>query len=333
MQDEILDAWRGVLESGVYVLGPQLEAFEREFATYIGAKHCVGVSSGTDALTLILEAIGVEGKEVLVPALTFIATAEAVVHAGATPVFTDVDRDTWCMTGETARPHLSDRTAAVLPVHLFGNPAPMRDFLGFVERGIPVVEDACQAVGSTYDGEMCGSLGDAAAFSFYPSKTLACFGDGGAVVTDDGALAMRVRRLRSHGSVDNRHHTQVGHTNRLDELQAAALRVLLPRLPDRIAAQRARGMGAQRMTPGGVSACHQTVYLGDGPGRSFYQPPCHLQPSMRPYYRGPLLNAERFARANHAEPPVQTPAGPSQTEGGRPAPAPFRGDPEAAGTA
>jgi dTDP-3-amino-3,4,6-trideoxy-alpha-D-glucose transaminase len=301
----ILAAWREVLDSGTFVLGPQLGRFEHELAAYIGVDHAIGVSSGTDALALILRATIEPGDEVLVPALSFIATAEAVLHAGGIPVFCDVDPDTWCMTAATAAPHFTEETGAVLPVHLFGNPAPIWEL---ETLGVPVIEDACQAIGSTFHGTMCGALGRAAAFSFYPSKTLAACGDAGAVTTDDADLAERVRRLRHHGSDDGRLHQEVGGTHRLDELQAAVLRVRLAALPQRIADQRVQadqlrtaGHKLQRETFRGESSWHRFVTCESdrsGGGRRYYQPPLHQQPSMRPYWRGELPNAERFARRN-----------------------------------
>lgn len=310
---EVLAAFERVIDSGRYVLGPELEAFERELAEYVGTKFAVGVSSGTDALTIALRSIGVEGREVIVPALTFFATAEAVIHAGATPVVCDVDAETWNMSAATAADAFSPATAAIVPVHLFGNPAPVDELRPF---GVPLLEDACQAIGATYGARACGSLGDGAAVSFYPSKTLAGFGDGGAILTDDGQLAAHSRLLRSHGSPDNASHRAFGYTSRLDELQAAGLRVRLRHLERRLEAHRERGSGDQIVSPGSRSSCHQTVRLGAGPGRRFYSPPLHLQPAMRPYYRGPLPNAERFARSHHAEPPIPQPTGASQTENG-----------------
>jgi len=309
-EQRILDVWAEVLQSGQLVLGPQLEAFEREFATYIGVKHCVGVSSGTDALSLILRATIQPGDEVIVPALTFIATAEAVIHAGGVPVFCDVDPDSWCVTPETVEPHLTGRSAALLAVDLFGNPAPFNDLARF---GLPIVEDACQAAGSSYKGAMCGSLGNAGAFSFYPSKNLAGCGDGGAVTTDDDEIARRVRLLRHHGSADGREHFEIGGTHRLDELQAAALRVRLPRLDDRIALQReqaralmAEGHVLQAETGGGESSwhLHVTCEAVSGPGRRYYEIPLHQQPSLQRYWRCDLPNAEHFGRTNVCLSPV-----------------------------
>src|SRR5215218_5052848 len=183
---EVADRQRAVLESGAYILGPEVRAFEAEFAQYLGADECVGVGNGTDALTIALRGLGVEpGDEVVVPAVSFYATAEAVVNAGAAPVFADVDPETWCMTAETTEPVLTDRTAALLPVHLFGTPAPIGELAELVAerpgRRIRILEDAAQAAGARLAGRMAGALGDAATFSFYPSKNLGAFGDGGAV--------------------------------------------------------------------------------------------------------------------------------------------------------
>jgi hypothetical protein len=314
LRAELVAAFEDVLDSGRFVLGPQLEAFEREFASFVNVKHAVGVSSGTDALRLILEALDVRGGEVIVPAVSFIATAEAVVAAGAVPVFADIDADTWVLTAETVEPHITDRTVAILPVHLFGNPANIEE----LRRLHPlVIEDAAQALGSSFRGKPCGSLGRAAAFSFYPSKVLGGIGDGGAITTNDDELARRARLLRSHGSEDNQHHELVGGTSRLDEIQAACLRVLLSRARAHIVRHHERGSGDQKITQGGWSNCHQTVRLGDGEGRHLYPVPCHRQQSMQPYFRGPLPNAERFCEAHHAQPPISHPAGAQTTERNR----------------
>lgn len=306
-RQRILDAWADILDNDAYVLGHQGEAFERELADYVDADHAIGVSSGTDALALILKAIGVADREVLVPALSFIATAEAVVHAGGIPVFADVDPETWNLTAATVEPHLGAHTAAVVAVHLFGNPVDVTA-LRCVAGQTPIVEDACQAIGATLGFGRCGALGDAAAFSFYPSKTLPGCGDGGAVTTDDFELAEQIRRLRHHGSVDGSLHLEVGGTHRLDELQAAALRIRLETLDDRVAEQRKRAdelshFDLQHETLGARSAWHRHVALLDDAdtapaGRRFYDPPLHLQPSMYSYYRQPLPVAEDFARRN-----------------------------------
>src|SRR5215218_6965681 len=231
---EVADRQRAVLESGRYILGPEVEGFEAEFAAYVGSRHCVGVANGTDALTISLRALGIgPGDEVVVPAYTFFATAEAVVNAGASPVFCDIDPDTRCMTAATAEVAIGERTRALVPVHLFGNPAPMDELNELAaERRLAVVEDAAQAAGARLGPGMAGSFGDAATFSFYPGKNLGAFGDAGAVVTDHDEVASRARRLRDHGSERRWLHTEVGYNSRLDELQATALRALLPHLDD-----------------------------------------------------------------------------------------------------
>ena len=237
---EIAERQQAVLESGRYVLGPEVEAFESEFAGYVGTEHCVGVADGTDALLIGLRALGVgPGDEVVVPAFTFFATAAAVVQLGATPVFCDVDPKTWCMTAATAEPAISDRTRALIPVHIFGNPAPIRELLELAEsRGIRLLEDAAQAHGAELGDRRAGSLGHAAAFSFFPSKNLGGFGDGGALTTGDAEVAAAARLLRTRGSRDKRTFTEVGYNSRLDELQAAGLRVLLPHLSEWVEARR-----------------------------------------------------------------------------------------------
>src|SRR5919106_1541426 len=226
--DRLSEALERVARSGRYILGPEVEAFEREFAEHLGVRHCVGVANGTDALTIALRAMGVgPGDEVVMPSFTFYATAEAAIVMGAKPVFCDIDLDTFCVTAETVRAALSPRTKAIVPVHLFGNVAPVPELR---ELGVPVLEDAAQAAGAELGGTKAGALGDAATFSFFPSKNLPCLGDGGAIVTDDDDIALRARRMRFHGSDDKTTFLEVGCNSRLDEMQAAVLRVLLPEL-------------------------------------------------------------------------------------------------------
>jgi dTDP-4-amino-4,6-dideoxygalactose transaminase len=317
---EIAERQRAVLESGRYILGPEVEAFESEFASYLGVGHCVGVANGTDALAIALRALGVApGDEVIVPSFTFFATVEPVVTIGATPVFCDVDEGTWCMTAATAEPAITDRTRALLPVHLFGNPAPVTELMELARpRGIGVLEDAAQAHGATLGGRMAGALGDAATFSFFPSKNLGGFGDGGAVVTDDPEVEARARRLRFHGSKDKQLHTEVGYNSRLDEIQAAGLRVLLPHLPEwtvarRLSVQAYRDAGLedlvhlQEETVGGESAWHLLVAAtperdrlqralneaGIG-ARPYYETPLYRQPAVEHWAPPePLPNTER----------------------------------------
>src|SRR5687767_477690 len=229
LREEIDARLAEVIDGGQFILGPEVEGFERELAAYLGARHVVGVANGTDAITLALRAMGVgAGDEVVVPSFTFYASAEAIPPTGARPVFCDVDPDTMVVTADTVRAALTPRTKAVVAVHLFGNLAPVEEIEAL---GVPVVEDAAQAAGSAFeDGRRPGALGSAATFSFFPSKNLGCFGDGGAVTTRDAAVAERVRMLRFHGSADRVTYEEVGLNSRLDEVQAAILRVQLPHL-------------------------------------------------------------------------------------------------------
>jgi len=272
---EIARRQRAVLESGRYVLGPEVAAFEEEFAAYIGRRHCIGVANGTDAITIALRALGVgAGDHVVVPGVSFFATAEAVVNAGAVPVFADIDPETLCVTAATAERALTRRTRALLPVHLFGNPAPMRELRELADaHGLLLVEDAAQAAGAELAGKRAGALADASTFSFYPGKNLGAVGDAGAVLTDHDRVAAAARTLRGHGRRDGDApwvHAEVGYNSRLDEVQAAALRVLLPHLGGwtrarrRAAAAYVRaGLGRlarlQRETAGGRSAHHLFV--------------------------------------------------------------------------
>ena len=239
LRGELDAAVARVLADGRFILGPEVEAFEREFAAHVGCAHAIGVANGTDAITIALRAMGVgPGDEVVVPSFTFYATAEAVPHTGATPVFCDVDPDTLCVSADTVRAALTPRTAAVIAVHLFGNVAPVAEIEAL---GVPVLEDAAQAAGSRTPAGRPGALGAAATFSFYPSKNLAAFGDGGAITTDDAGIAERVRLLRFHGSADKTRFELLGYNSRLDAIQAAILRVQLPHLDAWAAARRAAG--------------------------------------------------------------------------------------------
>lgn len=226
------DALRAVVHSGRCILGPVVESFEAEFVPWTGARHVVGVGSGTDALLLSLRALGLRpGSEVVTSPFTFVATASAIVHAGLRPVFADIDASTWCLDPSATESVLTANSAAILPVHLFGAMASMEDFASLARsKGLRLVEDAAQACGSSRDGVRAGSGADLAAFSFYPTKNLGAAGDAGAVSTDDPALAARVRLLRGHGDAGRFDHVAMGGTHRLDALQAAVLRVKLPHL-------------------------------------------------------------------------------------------------------
>jgi dTDP-3-amino-3,4,6-trideoxy-alpha-D-glucose transaminase len=232
IKQELRAAFDRVLASSAFILGAEVEDFEAEFADYCGVQHCVGVSSGTAALTLLLRAYNIgPGDEVIVPAHTFIASALAVAYVGATPVLCDVTEDTGLIDPACARSVTGPRTAAILAVHLYGQVCDM-DALAEIAspRGIILLEDAAQAAGSHSRGRRAGSLGAAAGFSFYPGKNLGGLGDGGAICTDDALLATRLRRLRNIGQRSKGEHVELGYNERLDGLQAALLRVKLPYL-------------------------------------------------------------------------------------------------------
>jgi len=244
---ELLEVVSDVAQRSAFTLGEEVAGFEREFAEWCEATHAVGVSSGTAALELALRGLGIgPGDEVIVPTNSFIATAEAVSAAGATPVPVDVDEETALLTAEIAERAIGPRTRCAIPVHLYGRTVEMGPLLDLCRaRDIAVVEDACQAHGARYRGRPAGSLGDAGCFSFYPTKNLGAWGDGGAVVTGDAGLAERIRLLRSHGEGTRHHHEMPARTDRLDALQAAILRLKLRRL-DRANAARRRAGGALR---------------------------------------------------------------------------------------
>jgi dTDP-4-amino-4,6-dideoxygalactose transaminase len=324
---EIRAKVNAIIDSKRFIFGPEVEAFEREFAAYIGTSHAVGVANGTDALLLALRALGVgPGDEVVVPSFTFFASAEPIVLVGATPIWCDVDPATFLMTAESVREVLTPRTKAVIAVHLFGNVAP----IGEIEAlGVPVIEDAAQSAGTRLsDGRRPGALSSTlATFSFFPSKNLGAFGDGGAVTTNDAALAERIAMLRFHGSHDKRTFELVGHNSRLDALQAGILRVQLPHLDSwadgRRAAARAyaeAGLGEfvslPVPAPGAEPAWHLYVTRSERADEligvlkdadigtaAYYRVPAHLQPAMRDYPPTvELPGTEEAARTNLALP-------------------------------
>jgi dTDP-4-amino-4,6-dideoxygalactose transaminase len=326
LREELRGAIAEVLDSERYILGPQVAAFEQEFAAYCGARQAIGVANGTEAITIALRAMGVgPGDEVVVPSFTFYASAEAIPPTGATPVFCDIDPDTYCVTADTVAAALTPRTKAVIAVHLFGNVA---DVAEIEALGVPVLEDAAQAAGSTAANGRPGALGTAATFSFFPSKNLGCFGDGGAITTDDGELAERVRTLRFHGSRDKITYEQVGYNSRLDELQAAILRVQLPHL-DALADGRRRagrcyeelGLGELVKLPvavaGSSPAWHlyvvahpQVAHLeaaltaADIGHKPYYRTPVHRQAPMRQWASGVELPATEQAARTHLAIPI-----------------------------
>lgn len=321
--EQLDQAWRDVSAAGAFVGGPAVERFEAEWAAYCGTAHAVGVANGTDALQLVLRAEGVgPGDEVIVPTNTFVATAAAVVLAGATPRFVDVDPETLLLPADIAEAAVTPRTAAIIAVHLYGQPADMDALGGVADRtGLLLLEDAAQAHGATWRGRRAGSLGHAGCFSFYPGKNLGAFGDAGAVTTDDAALADRIRSLGNHGrAAASKHlHDRVGTNSRLDGLQAAVLSVKLRRLDAwtrgrrRAMATYREGLAGGRARPvrlaaGADSANHlgvvrvpdrdvvRTALERQGIATGLHYPvPCHRQEAFAAFAGEPLPVAEQAA--------------------------------------
>ncbi len=229
LKDEIDSALIDALSATQFILGPNVQAFEREAADYLGVAHAVGVASGTDALHLALAAAGIgEGDEVITSPFTFIATAEAISYVGATPVFVDIDPYTFNIDLNQVEQAITDRTRAVIPVHLFGQPVDMNALKSLCkDKDLVIVEDCAQSFGAHINGKMTGSFGEFGAFSFFPSKNLGCFGDGGLITTNSEQGANELRVLRNHGSRERYHHNVIGYNSRLDELQAIILRIKL----------------------------------------------------------------------------------------------------------
>ena len=316
----IREAIDGVLARGEFILGPNVAAFEREAADYLGVREAIGVANGTDALVLVLDALGVgAGDEVICPAFTFYATAEAIARRGATPVFADIDPATLNLDLEDVAARVTKRTKAIVAVHLFGRPAPVAEI---AELGVPLIEDAAQAFGSAD----IARTGVASTFSFYPTKNLFCIGDGGLVASADPELAERVRMLRFHGSRDKVDFELLGYNSRLDELQAAVLRIFLAELDGWVALRReaaARygelGLGAAcdlpEDEPGHVYhlfVCRsperdriRAALLDAGIGSAvYYGTPLHLQPALSylGHSRGSLPATEQAAQDNFSVP-------------------------------
>ena len=249
IKDEVLDTFKRVYEKNWFIQGSECEAFEQEFAEYCGAKYAIGCGNGLDALFLILKAYGIgEGDEVIVPSNTYIATALAVSYTGAKPVFVEPCMKCYNISPERIEEKITDKTKAIMAVHLYGQPAEMDSIQAIADKYVlKVIEDSAQSHGATYKGKRTGSLGDAAGFSFYPGKNLGALGDGGAVVTNDKELADMVRALGNYGSDYKYHHIYKGNNSRLDEVQAAILRIKLKNL-DRWNADRMKT--AERFTEG-----------------------------------------------------------------------------------
>ncbi len=323
LKDQVLGEIEQVLEGMHLFLGENVQDLEREFAAYLGTKHGIGVSDGTAALVIILRALGIgRGDEVITVAHTFFATAEAVMLVGARPVFVDIDPASYLMNPAKVERAITARTRAILPVHLYGQTADMEPIRNIARRhGLKVIEDACQAHGAEYHGHKAGSLGDAAAFSFYYSKNLGAFGEGGFISTSDDDLARQARMVRDHGSERRYYHDVIGMNGRLDEIQAAVLRAKLPHLDeydDQRAAHAAHYneclLGTPVVTPvecaGNKHVYH--LYVIRAPQRDalkawlsergvasgiHYPVPCHLQKALAPlgYKPGDLPETERAA--------------------------------------
>ncbi|MCI0587150.1 MAG: DegT/DnrJ/EryC1/StrS family aminotransferase [Planctomycetes bacterium] len=323
VREKIRASFDGILDSMRLVLGPNVQAFEEEFARYLGARHGVGVGSGTDAILLALRACGVgPGDEVVTTPFTFFATTAAIVQAGAKPVYADVEPDTGLVDPADVRRRVTPKTKALLPVHLFGQSADLDPLLALCrERRIPLVEDAAQAHGATYRGRRLGAIGDAGAFSFYPTKNLAAYGEGGFVATNDDRVATTLRLLRNHGQSVRYEHQIVGYNARLDEFQAAVLRAKLPLLesgnrrrreiaaayrrllrpPVRPLLEREYGEGVHHLfvarVPDREAVCARLQEEGIGFGVN-YAVPSHLQPAVKHlgHRPGDFPNAEALAR-------------------------------------
>ena len=232
--EEISKTIQTVVKSGWFILGEEGQRFEEEFSKYVGARYGIGVNSGSDALFLALKALGIgEGDEVITVSHTFISTADAIARNGAKPVFVDIEPDTYCIDVSGIEARITDKTRAILPVHLYGHPVDIEPIMGIAKSyNLAVVEDACQAHGAEYKGRKAGSIGNVGCFSFYPTKNLGAYGDGGMVVTDDEELAVKLKMLRNYGQPKKHHHDFIGINSRLDEIQAAILRVKLKHLDE-----------------------------------------------------------------------------------------------------
>jgi dTDP-4-amino-4,6-dideoxygalactose transaminase len=323
IKDEVTEAINGALESAHFVGGEQLASFEKEFAAYCDVRHALGVASGTDALHLALRALEIgNGDEVITTANTFIATAAAIVAAGARPVFVDIDPETYTIDPAMIEPAITGRTKAIIPVHLFGQLADMQPIIEIARRhSLYVVEDAAQAHGAEYNGARAGSIGDIGCFSFYPGKNLGAYGDAGCITTNSSTLAERVEQLRDHGRITRYEHAVVGFNSRLDTLQAAVLQVKLRRLDrwncnrQRVASWYASELASAGIKPPSVrnGATHvYHLYVIESGQRDalqmrlnaagistgiHYPIPIHLQPafSYLGYRRGDLPRTEQMA--------------------------------------
>ncbi len=321
LKEEIEPAVLQVLRSGHFILGPQCSALEQEIAQYCGIKHAIACADGTDALLLALKAVGIgAGDEVITPSFTFAATAEAIVLAGAVPVFVDIEPDTYNIDANLVEAALTPRTRAIMPVHLYGRPAALDKLAAMCARHrLKLLEDCAQSLGVRYQGKATGAWGEAGSVSFYPSKNLGAYGDAGMVLTNDDRIAQQVRLLRNHGSAKTYYHETIGWNSRLDEIQAAILRIKFKRLDQcngrrRWAAARYCELlgGSNVVLPQDDGNCNyhqftirspkrdaimQTLKAQGIDSRIYYPIPLHQQQAFAQYApRAPLPHSERAAR-------------------------------------
>jgi len=322
IKDELDAAWFRVMESGWYILGTELEGFEREFADYCGVKHCIGVGNGLDALHLILRAMEIgPGDEVVVPANTYIATWLAVTYAGATPIPVEPDKKTYNIDPTQVEEAITQRTRAILPVHLYGNPADMDEIMKTAsEHKLLIIEDCAQSLGAKYNNKMTGTIGNAGTISFFPTKNLGCAGDGGAIITNDDELAKTAKMLRVHGAEKKYVHSFLGFNSRLDSLQADLLSIKLPDLDKKNARRKeiaeiyAREIKTEKIKKPEQNSDNSHIYhqytilssqrdelkdylLEKGVESTIYYPvPLHKQKAFEKYSDGLILpNAEKAA--------------------------------------
>lgn len=269
LREAIESGLKQALDEAKFIMGPNVSALEAETAAYLGAEHAIGVASGTDALHLALRGAGIQpGDEVITTPFSFIATAEAICYIGAKPVFVDIDQRTFNLDPEAVEAAITERTRAIIPVHLFGQPADLPALEAIAKRySLAIVEDCAQSFGATVNGRMTGTIGVTGAFSFFPSKNLGGYGDGGLVTTNNDAMAEQIKMLRNHGSERRYYHDCVGYNSRLDELQAVILRAKLPHID---AFNRARYRVASRYSDGLKDLAGLTVPHEDGIGQHVY---------------------------------------------------------------
>lgn len=289
LKEPIEAAMIGVARSGHYILGPNVSQFEEEMAHFLGAKHVIGCANGSDALSLALAALKVgPGDEVITTTFSYIATSEAIVRVGAKPVFADIYEDTLNLDISHVESLITPRTKAILPVHIFGQPAAMQPLLDVARKhNLRVIEDCAQSIGSQYRGRMTGTMGDIGCFSFFPSKNLGAFGDGGMLTTNDDHLAERLRMLRVHGSKKRYYHEEAGINSRLDELQAAILRVKLPHLKDWNTARFERAQRYNELLKP-LAEFVETPTLAEGVTHVFHQYTLKLK-NATPEYRASVM--------------------------------------------